>query len=59
MEVELTVVVFMSCSFFFGGRGVPPFLHEFENKEVAKWGSCKCMRREEIVNDVGRRGGKG
>jgi hypothetical protein len=27
-------------------------MHEFENKEVAKWGSRKCMRREEIADGV-------
>ena len=27
-------------------------MHEFENKEVAKWGSCKWMRREGIVDCV-------
>jgi hypothetical protein len=59
MEVELAVVMLMGCSFFWRKGGIPPFLHKFENKEVAKWGSGKCMRREEIVNDVGRRGGKG
>jgi hypothetical protein len=29
------------------GRGVPPhYIHEFENKGVAKWVPRKCMKKE-------------
>jgi hypothetical protein len=47
--MELTVVVFMSCSFF-GGGGVPPHsMHEFENKGDAKWVPRKGMKRKGLI----------
>jgi len=36
MELELMVVVFMSCSFLLVQMGTPHSMHECENKRVAK-----------------------
>ena len=49
MELELTVVVFMCCSFFGGGGYTPHSMHEFENKGDAKWAPRKCMKRKGLI----------
>jgi hypothetical protein len=31
------------------GRGTPHYMHEFENKRVAKWAPRKCMKRKRLI----------